>query len=118
MVLVDDSGIFLTAMRRFFSAQPQFVIQAAVTQGDNALDLPTEPAPAVVLLDIYLPGRSGIRFIRPLKEKWPHAKIVVLTFSAAEQYRELALRTGADEFVSKLYIASDLIPAIERALQN
>ena len=117
LLLIDDSDIFLSAIQRFLSRDSRFLTLAAVQHPDEAIALPREPAPQVILLDVLLGDQFGIRHIAPLKEKWPQAKIVVLTFSAVEQYRDWALGAGADAFVSKLYVASDLIPAIERVLQ-
>jgi DNA-binding NarL/FixJ family response regulator len=78
--------------------------------------LATEPPPEIVLMDFHLPGRSGITVIKQIKEDYPDLPVVMLTIQEDKQYREKALEAGADEYVVKRRMYTDLIPAVKNAL--
>ncbi len=111
--LIDDQTMIRAAFRSLLS-------QRAETQvvGDHAdarkalLELP-QLRPDVVLLDISMPGLSGLDAIGQIRKAVPHAKIVMLTHHEGQSFVEQALRAGAEGYLSKDSDEAELLVAIE-----
>lgn len=86
-----------------------------VTRGDELVARAVEVRPEIALVDISLPGRSGLQALPALRAALPDLYIVMLTAHDDPLYREEARRRGADEYVVKWRAAEDLPPAIRRA---
>jgi DNA-binding NarL/FixJ family response regulator len=114
---IDDNPVFRAAVRRFFYRHDGFILLDSVQDSESALLADHHPPPHVILLDLHLADKVSLDLMHVLREKWRTAKIIILTFDDRAGYREASLRAGADDFVSKLRMANDLIPAILKAVQ-
>ncbi len=92
------------------------VLEAA--DGAHALELGRDHRPKLALLDISMPGSSGIEVCRALKADPATAeiKVVILTAHAQERYREEALQAGADAFLTKPFSPRALLDMVDRLL--
>ena len=72
----------------------------------------------VVILDIGLPGRSGLDVLKEIKQNWPKTATVVLTMHAEDQFAVRALKLGASSYLSKEGIQDELVRAIEAVLRG
>ena len=71
--------------------------------------------PDVVIVDVSLAQRSGLDWLRELRARCPGVKVIALSVHDEDSVRDAALRAGADGFVLKRAIATDLLPAVEAA---
>jgi DNA-binding NarL/FixJ family response regulator len=115
IVLADDHATVRQALRLLIDAQPDLMVIAEAGDGRAALQLAQELDPDVVVMDISMPGTSGLTATRALKEAHPHAAIVVLTRHADDAYLHEMLRAGAAAFVLKQSPSTELIQAIRAA---
>jgi len=74
--------------------------------------------PCVILLDLNMPGLSGLETIPRLRDMLPEVGIIALTLLDPRTYRQAALAAGAEDFVAKANLTTDLLPAIRRVMQN
>jgi len=118
ILLVDDNPVFLRIATRFLQQQAEVVTVGVASRGEEALGQIQDLRPQVVLLDLSLPGLSGLEVIPLLRIKLPKVKIIALTLLDADGYRQAALAAGADDFVSKTTLNIHLLPAIRRAVQT
>lgn len=72
----------------------------------------------VAILDVSMPGRSGLDIIKEIKQLQPELPIVVLSMYAEEQYAERALKAGASGYVTKDRAAEELIEAIKKVIKG
>lgn len=117
LVLVDDSQDFLKVASRFLSRVGSLELVGLGSRAEDAIDLSERLTPDVVLLDLAMPGRGGLDVIPHLKKARPNVRVVVLTMYGAHGYRKAALAAGADGFVSKRTMTTDLLPAIQLAVR-
>lgn len=117
VLLVDDSSLFVHAATRFLQEQSEIVVVGAASRGEEALMQAQRLQPKVVLIDLNMPGLSGLKAIPLLRERLPDAGIIVLTLQDMDAYRQAALSAGADDFVSKATLVADLLPAIRRVVE-
>ena len=118
ILLVDDSIAFLDIAAGFLSDHKNLIVVGTALNGDEALSLAADLHPDIVLLDVNMPGLSGIETTPHLRQILPRAGIIVLSFQNSETYKEAALVVGADDFVPKDTLAYALIPAILRVSQR
>lgn len=116
IAVIEDSPVFRAALVSYLDSQPGFVVSGMACSSAEALALPAVPAPDVVTLDLGLPDGSGLHLIGHLLEKWPDAKIVVLSIDHADMYRNRSLAAGAHAYVNKTAAIHELIPVIQSVL--
>lgn len=85
---------------------------------EQALSLCESSAPALVIMDIALPGMDGIEAVRRLKQKTPQVQVIMHSANDMTVYREESRAVGAAAFVSKGRSSSELVPAILRLLPS
>jgi two-component system nitrate/nitrite response regulator NarL len=112
ILLVDDHPIVLWGLRSSLSSHPQFKIVGEASDGTEAIRKAREKNPDVVLMDITLPGLSGIEATRVLQKEVPSAKILALTMHDDKEYVLEIIRAGAKGYVLKDASPSELIQAI------
>ncbi len=96
----------------------EVTVQGSATRGEEALALAQDLRPDVILLDLNTPALPGLEVIPRLRAILPEAKIIVMTLHNQAPYRQAALAAGADEFVDKVALSTDLLPAIRRVVEN
>ena len=112
VLLVEDSAPMRDAVSRILSAECDLL--GYVENGNDVLAVAREHGPDVVVLDISLPGMSGLAALPLLRAALPSATIVMLTNHGGEDYVEEAFRRGADGYVLKNEAHQALLPAIRR----
>ena len=116
VLLVDDNPTLLRVATRFLEKHDEVVLVGTAVGGVGALARAQELRPDVILLDLAMPDLPGLEVIPRLREAVPEMRIIALTMLDTEQYRTAALATGADEFVPKADLSTDLLPAIRRVV--
>jgi DNA-binding NarL/FixJ family response regulator len=92
-------------------------IAGEVDNGNAALSTAQALHPNVILLDISLPGKSGLQILPECRTALPEAAIIMVTNNIEPVYREEAFNRGADGFVDKSRLSTELLPAISAALK-
>ena len=119
LLLVDDNPRFLQVLTRFLHVRfSDEVIVGTAGEGMEALVQAQNLRPQVILLDLVMPGLGALSAIPRLRSMMPDVGIIVLTVLDAKGYRKAALAAGADDFVGKASLYTDLIPAIQRLTQG
>ena len=118
VLLVDDNATFLRIAIRFLEmhGQDEVMVIGKARGGKEALAQAQELQPQVVLLDLVMPDLSGFEVISRLREVLPGVGIIALTVMGNEYYRNAALSAGADDFVPKGAMSTELLPAIRRVI--
>ncbi|MEO8246381.1 MAG: response regulator transcription factor [Chloroflexota bacterium] len=111
VMLVDDHTLVRSAIRQALSAPDIEVVGEAAT-AEEALRLAVELRPEVLLLDIDLPGMSGVDLVRELAPRLPATRIVMLTVSTDRRHLLDAVRHGAAGYLTKDLPADALLRAV------
>ncbi len=118
VLLVDDHEPFLRVATDFLKRQHELVVVGALRGGQEALAQAQGLRPHVILIDLNMPGLNGLEVIPRLRIMLPEAGIIALTLLDVNIYRQPALAAGADDFVAKANLTTDLLPAIRRVAQT
>ena len=112
IILVDDHEIVRAGLRMLLQAQTDIEIVGEAENGQEALDLCNKARPDVVIMDITMPGLSGLEVTRQIKQQCPNTAVLALTIHEGEQYFFEMLNAGASGYVPKRAAPTDLVAAI------
>ena len=113
VLIVEDHPIVRNGLRRLLAAEGELEIREAAN-GKEALSVFREQRPGLVILDLNLPGISGLEVIARLKSADPNARILVLSMHDDEIHVTRALHAGAAGYVSKNAPPDEILEAIRR----
>jgi DNA-binding NarL/FixJ family response regulator len=114
IVLVDDHEVVRLGLRSLLERHPDLVVVGEAETANEAIHAVDSLAPDVVVLDIRLPGRSGVEACAEIKRRRPETKIVVLTSYAEDEMLLDAIAAGAEGYVLKQVGSNDLVQALRR----
>ncbi len=100
-LIADDHELFRRGLRMVLDDEPDIDVVDEAGDGETAIALAREHAPDVVVMDVRMPGRSGIDAARAIKEELPGTKILVLTISDEEDDLYEAIKAGANGYLLK-----------------
>ena len=112
ILIADDHPVLRSGLRVLLGADPDLEVVGEAGTGEETLRLAEELRPDVVLLDIGLPGESGIETARRLKAELPEVKVLFLTMHEEEGTLLEALNAGGDGYVIKRADEPEIIQAI------
>lgn len=118
ILLVDDHEVVRLGLKSLLEHSDKFEVVAEAGTAKEAIRLVEEYQPDVVLMDIRLPGVSGIEACQEITERWPEVRVVILTSYAEDDMLFSAIRAGASGYVLKQIGAEGLITAIEAACRG
>ncbi len=113
VAIVEDTTSVREGMASILNASPGFECVCTCASTEEALRTIPQALPEVVLMDINLPGRSGIECVRQLKEQLPQLQIVMLTIEADSQRVFESLAAGATGYLVKSTSPAAILAAIE-----
>nr|MBN1229276.1 response regulator transcription factor [Anaerolineae bacterium] len=113
ILIVDDHEVVRLGLRSLLERHPEFEIVAEAGNGREALEKIETFQPTVVVLDIRLPGLSGVDVCQQITEKYEDINVIMLTSYAEDDMLFAAIRAGAAGYVLKQIGGNDLVKAIE-----
>lgn len=119
VLVVDDHLVVREGLKRIISTSNDIAVVEEAVDGDDALQKISRNNCDVVLLDIALPGLSGLDILRRLKKnKTLSPPIIILSVFPEEQFAEMAFRSGAYGYLTKESASDELLSAIRAAYQG
>ncbi len=114
VLIADDHAVVRAGLKQILSATPEIQVVAEAASGNDALVAIRARRFDVIVLDMSMPGRSGLELIRQIKEEQPQARILVLSMHQEEQYAVRALKSGASGYLNKDSAPDHLVGAIRK----
>lgn len=114
ILIADDHSIVREGLKQILSEMSEDVITDEASSGQEVLEKVWDNDYDMLLLDISMPGRSGLDILKQLKHDKPDLKILVLSMHPEEQYAVRALKAGAAGYLTKERTPHELIEAIEK----
>ncbi len=118
IILADDHQIVREALRMLLETQSDFKVIAETGDGLAALQMTEKFKPEVLVVDIMMPGLSGLEVARQTKRVSPSTKVIVLSMYDTESYVVESLGVGVSGYVLKKSSSQELVFAIRQALEG
>jgi two-component system response regulator DevR len=118
IIIVDDHALVRLGLTTLINDQPNMQVVGEAGSGAEALRMVERFQPDVVLMDIRMPGESGIEATRAILSSFPRTRVVILTSFADDELVLRAIQAGAAGYVLKQADNQDLLRAINAAAQG
>jgi two-component system invasion response regulator UvrY len=114
VLIADDHAIIRDGLKKILGDTDDMVVAGEATNGMQALEKVRERNWDLVVLDLSMPGRSGIELIKLIKSEKPKCPILIFSMHPEEQYAVRALRAGASGYLSKEGDSDLILPALRK----
>jgi NarL family two-component system response regulator LiaR len=115
VMIVDDHALVRSGLEAFLFVQKDMKLVAQAKNGPQAITLCAETQPDVVLMDLVMPGMSGVEAICQIKQQFPRVQIIALTSFKEKEMVQGALQAGAIGYLLKDLSSDELANAIRSA---
>jgi two-component system response regulator NreC len=115
IVLADDHAVVRSALRMLLEAEPEFEVVSEAGDAEEAARKVRGHGPQVLVLDVNMPGGSGLSAVPKIREESPATQIVVLTMQSDPAFAREAMQAGALGYVLKEAADADLVQAVRMA---
>lgn len=116
ILLADDHPIVRQGLRTLLEAEPDFHVVGEAADGVEAVQLVERLHPDVLVLDLMMPGLSGLEVTWQASQRSPRTKIIILSMYANKPYLLEALRNGAAGYVLKKSTTEELVQAVQEVM--
>jgi two-component system, NarL family, response regulator DesR len=116
VLLAEDQGMMRGALALLLGLEEDIEVVAQVMSGDDVVPVALETRPDVALLDIEMPGRSGLDAAADMRDRLPACRVVILTTFGRPGYLRRAMQAGAYGFLVKDGPVEELAAAVRRVL--
>jgi DNA-binding NarL/FixJ family response regulator len=114
LMLVDDHAMVRMGLKAMLALEPDFQVTAEAEDANEAVSVYREFRPDIMLLDLRMPGGSGVEVVRRVRKEFPAARIIMLTSFDLEEEVFQSLDAGAQGYVMKSVAREDLTSAIRK----
>jgi DNA-binding NarL/FixJ family response regulator len=116
--LVDDHPIVRQGLRNLLESIPEFRVVGEAGDGLQALEMVEKVQPQVLVIDVMMPGLTGIEVTQRVKRQWPATKVIILSMQNNEAYVVSALKSGASGYILKDTGPEELVDAIRTVVKG
>ncbi|HEX7767109.1 MAG TPA: response regulator transcription factor [Nitrospira sp.] len=118
VLLADDHALFRAGLRALLQSIDGVQVVAEAGTGPDAIQLVERDRPNLVLMDIAIPGLSGLEAAARITKSWPQVRVIILSMHSNEEYVRQALRAGASGYLLKGAEPSELELALKAVMRG
>lgn len=118
VLITDDHEMVRIGVSAYLSAQPDIEVVGEAENGEKAVKLALELRPDIILMDLVMDGMDGIQATKEIIERWPDAKIIIVTSFLDDDKVYPALEAGATSYILKTSKASEIAEAIRKTFDG
>lgn len=116
VLIIDDHPLVRLGFTQLLSDEPDLEVCGHAEEAKQALELVDELDPDLLVVDIFLPGTSGLELLKRSHSQWPDLPMLVCSMHDEALFAERALRAGARGYINKQQAAEDLVTAVREVL--
>lgn len=118
VIAADDHPLLQEGIKKVLGKEVDIELCNVVASGNEVLEALAENKADVLVLDMDMPGRSGLDLLKDISQRYPQIPILILTIHPAERFAVRALKAGAVGYLSKSNISDELAKAIRTVSQR
>jgi len=113
ILIADDHDLIRAGLRSVLEANARFAIVAESASGFEAVEMARTYAPDLVIMDVSMPGMSGIEATATIRRERPGTKVLALSMHESRDYLARMLKAGASGYLLKMFAAKEILGAVE-----
>lgn len=114
ILIADDHPIVRRGVKQLLAEEPDFTVLGEARDAPEVLQLARQHEWDVLVLDLNMPGRSGLELLHEVKERWPKRAVLVLSMYPEDQFAVRVLKAGAAGYLNKESAPEELVKAIRK----
>lgn len=119
IVIADDHFLVREGIKSVIKDQGfNIEVVGEATNAEELLDILDESEPDIIVLDIAMPGKSGLRALKDLGDQYPEIPVLILSMHPAERYAVRAIKAGASGYINKGGISTELVTAVSQIVET
>src|SRR5271165_6890190 len=116
ILVVDDHAIIRQGLKQLLADAFPHAVFGEAGDGNEALELANKEVWDVVLLDITMPGKSGLDVLNGILDAHPNTAVLVLSMHPEDQYAKRVLKNGAAGYITKDTASEEVVTAVKKVL--
>jgi len=118
LLIVDDHEIFRRGLRALLEPSSEWEICGEAVDGMDAVEHFKSLKPDIVVLDVSMPRLNGLEAAKLIRKENPASQIVIITQHDSPQIRSAAMEAGAQAFITKSAVGSELVAALRNLIEH
>jgi len=118
IMIADDHPLVREGLKKVLSDEPGLIIVAEAKDTEEVFDNLNQHTVDILLLDLTMPGKSGLDIIKEIKNKFPSVKILILSMHPEDRFALRSLKLGASGYLTKETAADELVKAIHKIFKG
>ncbi|MFP3940901.1 MAG: response regulator [Thermoanaerobaculia bacterium] len=118
VLIIDDHPLVRLGFTQLLGDEPDLEVCGHAEEAGTALELVGELDPDLLVVDIFLPGTSGLELLKQAHARWPDLPMLVCSMHDETLFAERALRAGARGYINKQQAAEELVVAVREVLEG
>jgi len=118
VLIVDDHAVFRRGVESILHGRPEWEVCGMAESGEQAIELTNSAKPDVIVMDLTMPGMSGLEATRSIRRDHPHIRVLLLTLHNAIEYMRLGFQVGARGYLLKSEAEGELLRALEAVVND
>jgi DNA-binding NarL/FixJ family response regulator len=118
ILIADDHAIVREGLKQIVAEEKDMLVAGEAGNANEMFELLKKEDFAVIILDISMPGRSGLEALKFLKKNYPEVPALILSMFSEEQYGLRALKAGAAGYLKKVSAPTELVSAIRKIVSG
>lgn len=115
VLIVDDHPLVREGLKKVVNQRTTNIqVVGEASDANELMDQLSKCSPDIVILDIAMPGKSGLDVLKEIKEFYPHLPVLILSMHPEDRFAIRALKAGASGYLTKSSISDQLVKAIKR----
>jgi DNA-binding NarL/FixJ family response regulator len=118
VLIIDDHPIIREGITKVLNATADFEVTGEASNAQEALQLLSQKSFDVVILDVVMPGRSGLEFLEQIKKSKPELRVLMISAHSEKRYALRAIKSGASGYITKDSAGKELVKALSKILSG
>ena len=118
ILIADDHPLVREGLKKILKEEADIQLMGEAKNSDEILDILGKNVVDVAVLDVSMPGKSGLEMLTVIKSRWPDVAVLILSMHQEERFAIRALKLGASGYITKDSAPYDLVKAIRKAVRG
>jgi DNA-binding NarL/FixJ family response regulator len=114
VIIADDHPLMRDGVKKAFEDEADIALVNEAENGNQLLAILEKEQPDLLIMDLDMPGKSGINLLKDIKQQYPQISVLVLSVHSAGRYAVRAVKAGAMGYLNKKHVSSELVDAVRK----